>query len=235
MHLTHHLFEQRALVSGLAVLAGVFYLGFAGVCGGESRLVRAGVGSFALVLAPLVWFSFVPPVIGYALICLGMTSAFAFDLALDERERTRRAASLAPRSRVEAAPAIWTSVAALSAAMVVPFALDATQRTAAVIVGVCALLMTAIAWRLASAPAHLSGGDPQRERISQRASRSLKSGVSATLAVAIVFVFASFESQATAANQAQQLVVDVSFWVWIAVWISAMSYAWLVRRGLRTA
>lgn len=235
MH-TAPLLMQRAVVAGVALLCGGVYLGLTRSCGVESRAARIVVGIGALVTAPAVWFSLLQPVIGYAFVCLLMVLAFAVDLAVEERTRSRRSAPLQPRARAELVPAFWSLVATASAAMIVPYAIAATERAAAVTVGICALLMAGIAWRIACAPTHLTGSDPQRERIAERASRALRSGVTAALAVAIVFVFSSFENQVAAiVTPAQHFVNAISFIAWIVLWLWAMLYAWSLKRTLRAA
>ena len=162
--------------------------------------------------------------------------AFAVDLVLEERTPSRRSASLAPRSPIEIAPAIWCGVATLCVAMVVPFVADALQRAAAIVVGLCALVMAGIAWRIATAPAHLTGGDPQVERVRERSGRALRSGVAAALSVAIVFVFASFAAgTGPLLTPSQRFVEEISFWIFLVLWLGSMLYAWLVCRTASAA
>jgi hypothetical protein len=227
--------EERIVVSATGVLAGVVYLGVARrACGGHSAAARYFVGVGSLLVAAAVGLAVLEPIIGYALVCLFMVLAYAVDLVQDERARRRRVASLAPRSRAELLPALWTIVAALSAGMTVPFALAGHQTVAAYIVAACTLIMAATAWRLASAPMQLTGDNPREERVEERASRALRSGISSALAVAIVFVFSSFALKGvTTSLPVEHQILTLSFALWIVIWATTALYVWGIKRSPR--
>lgn len=105
---------------------------------------------------------------------------------------------------------------------------------AAVIVGACTLSMAAIAWRLASAPLQLTGDDPAKERIEERASRALRSGMSCVLAIAIIFVFSSFSLKGvTSGLPIEHEILTLSFAMWIVIGLATVLYAWSIKRSLR--
>ncbi len=223
--------EERVLVTAVGVLAGAVYLGKRG-CGAVSAAARLLVGVGSLTLAVAVGFAVLEPVIGYALMCLLMVAAFAIDLIQEEHARRRRVASLAPRPRVEFVPALWTLVAVLSATLVLPFIVAGRDVLAALIVGVCTLSMAGIAWRIASAPMQLTGNDPARERIEERASRAQRSGISCVLAVGIEFVFACFTLKESTAGLSRWTVIALPFALWVLIWTATALYVRSIRRSL---
>ncbi len=230
-----HLSEQRLLVSATAGLAALVYTVFAvRACGALAAGARWAVAAGSVALIALLLDGVVAPEIGYALLCLLIVTVYLVDVVQEERERRRRVASLAPRPRVDIAPAIWMVVALLCAALVTPYALESAHRVAAVIVGLGAVAMAAIAWRIATAPQQLAGEDPDAERVKERAYRAIRVGNSSALAVAIVFVFATFVNQTSiAVTGLERGIVAVTFYAFLMVWIWGMVYAWALRRSLR--
>ncbi|MHB8433301.1 MAG: hypothetical protein ACYC8W_07070 [Candidatus Tyrphobacter sp.] len=238
--------EQSLFVSAMAAIAGVVYVGHAvrarryetrpaTSCDEGPSWPRYGVAVVAFALAALVLLGIVQPVIGYAVLCLAMVSVFVADLAYEERARRRRIASLSPRPRADLVPASWAILAALSAFMVAPYAVESSARAAAIIIGMCTLVMAAMAWRIAAAPEQLAGRDPRAERILDRASRARRSGLTSALAVGIVFVLASFFNE----NESRALVTPLEFainftslGVWAGIWAWQALY---VRRLTRAA
>jgi hypothetical protein len=92
-------------------------------------------------------------------------------------------------------------------------------------VGICALVMAGIAWRIASAPVQLRGDDVQSERLRDRASRSLRAGMSAVLAIGSIFVFLSFvNASLPTVPPLQRMLPLVSFVTWAALWAWVMLY-----------
>ena len=141
--------HQRIAVTATATLVFVVHLwsGWRGCV--KLAAARYISGTVALAIGALVILGFVAPVIGYAVLLLSLVSVSAVDLVQEEHGRRRRVASLTPRPRVDGVPAIWTVVAALSAAMVIPYIFEEGDRVAASIVGACTVVMAAIAWRIA--------------------------------------------------------------------------------------
>lgn len=217
---------ERILVAATAMLAGTVNI--------TSPLrpsclqpvsARIGVGVVAFALAAFVLLGFVAPVVAYAVLCLSMVSVYVVDLVQEEHERKRRVASLSPRPRADRIPAIWTVVATLSAALVAPYILDESNRVAALIVGACAVVMAAIAWRIASAPLQLLGDDLEAERNADRSSRARRTNITSVLAVGIVFVFANFVNPTSAAaTPIERVVPFLAFFVWVGLWVWGALY-----------
>ncbi len=205
-------FLQRLVVSVVAVLAAVVYAsGW-----GPGTLSRFIVAPVALVIAVLVALGIVPPVVAYGLVCLALVSVY---LLREEHARRRRVASLAPRSAADVVPTVWVLCAAASALMLTPYVVFGEQRAAALMVGICALVMAAIVWRIASAPVQLAGGDIQSERMRDRAMRSRRAGITAVLAVGSIMVFISFvNAELPVVMPVQRIFHLASFVVWVALW-----------------
>ena len=208
-----------------AVLTNLVLGARAARCDGASALPRFVVAADALVIALLVFLGVVAPVVGYGMLCVVLVAGLLFDLMREERARRRRVASLAPRPAAEAVPAVWVAIAVASVLMLVPYAMLKEQRAGAVMVGICALVMAGIAWRIASAPVQLRGDDVQSERLRDRASRSLRAGMSAVLAIGSIFVFLSFvNASLPTVPPLQRMLPLVSFVTWAALWAWVMLY-----------
>jgi len=220
--------EQRILVSATAALAAIVYLAspLRPRCL-ESPSARFGVGVVAFAIVALVMLGLIAPVVGYAVICLSLVSVYVVELVQEERARRRRVASLAPRPRADRIPAIWTVVAALSAAMLTPYIFEESNRVSALIVGACALVMAAIAWRIASAPLQLLGNDPEAEREADRASRARRTLITSVLAVGTIFVFANFGNPTSGAEApVEHAVRGLAFFVWVGLSVWGVLYIW---------
>ena len=210
---------QRLAVAAVCALAAVVY---AGRGTREQRLVVAPV---ALAIGVLVGLGIVAPVVAYGLLCLTMVSVF---LVREERTRRRRVASLAPRPAVDAVPIVWIASAATSALMLTPYVVFGQQRAAALLVGACALVTAAISWRIASAPIELEGTDIRSERLRDRASRFRRAGLTAVLAIGIVFVFISFvNSELQVVMPVERIFLYASLVAWASLWAWV---AWYVHR-----
>jgi hypothetical protein len=201
------------------VVLGVRTLG----CNVASALSRFSAALVEVAISVLVFFAVISPVVGYGLVCLAIVSVFFFDLVQDERTRRRRVASLTPRPAADVVPASWVAIAAFSPLMLAPYVVLDEQRAAALMVGACAFGMAGIAWRIASAPIRLEGEDIQSERLRDVATRSLKVGLTAVVAIGTIFVFISFVNVSLAAvSPLQQNVLFMSSLTWIVMlaWVS---------------
>ncbi len=231
---------ERLAVGALAALATIVYAR-SGLREGSrttaSALARYIVAAVALAIAILLAFDKVPAVVSYGLLCLAMVSIYVDDLLQEEHARRRRVASLAPRPVADAAPTAWIVIAAMSPLMLAPYIVLREQLTAALMVAVCVLVMATIAWRLASAPVQLAGENLQLERMRDRVWRSKRAGITAVLAVGIVFVFISFVnaglSVVTAVQRDLGLLSQV-MWAVLALWVMAW-IAWYQRRLSRSS
>jgi hypothetical protein len=188
-------------------------------CDRPSAVARMAVACVELAIGALVFFRLVSPTVGYGLLCLSLVSVYLFNLLREERTRRRRVASLTPRPAADAIPACWVAIAGLSLLMLAPYVLLGEERSAALMVGSCALIMSGIAWRIASAPIQLAGANIEGERIRNRASRSRSAGLTAVLAVGSIFVFISFANAGLpAVLPLQHTLLLVSFITWAGMW-----------------
>lgn len=100
------------------------------------------------------------------------------------------------------------------------------QRAAALMVGICALVIALIAWRIASAPVHLAGEDIQAERMRDRALRTRRAGNTAVLAVGSIFVFITFVNAELPVVLPVQLIFNLTS---LVVWAALLAWkAWYV-------
>ncbi len=225
--------DRIAIFTFALLVVGVYgWSGLSERCWRPEAISRIAVAFVAAVIAALVAFGMAAPVVTYALLCLALVSVFAFDLLQEEHERRRRVASLASRPAADVIPTVWIACAAVSPVMLVPYVLG-EQRAAALIVGVCALAMALIAWRIASAPIQLEGGDIRSERARDRARRSQRAGSTAVLAVGSIFVFVTFVNAALpVVTPLQRLLMPASLSLWAVLLAWQM---WYVRHLARLA
>lgn len=234
-----HTFTFALVFGAVALLSAAVHVVLAVRVGRRSTasaFALFAVAAVSLAVAVLVVLRAVSPIVGYAVLCLSLASFQLFDLLQDEHARRRKVASLAPRPAAETVPAIWVGVAAASVLMLVPYVLHGEERAAALVVGICALVMAGIAWRIASAPVQLYGEDVRAERLRDRASRSRKAGVSAVIAIGCIYAFMSFaNSGLPAVLPWQRLLLAVSLAVWAALGASVVLYSRYLDHLSRTA
>jgi hypothetical protein len=223
-------------VAAVAILAAIVY----GILGFRNRhsdppyartfFVTA---SIAFIIALLVFFKMVSPVIGYSLLCLALSGFQLADLLQDERARAhqRRIALIARRPAAEVVPTVWVSLAIAAGLMVAPYVVLDKQRLAAVIVAVCAFLMAGIAWRIASAPRQLFGEDVRCERMRDRYLRTRKAGLTAVIAMGSIMAFTVFVNNELHTGLPLLLVLQsVSWWLWALSGISLIAYCMYLGR-----
>jgi len=222
---------ENLTIAAVAFLATIAY----GILGARNRhrdppYARAFfVTAFvALVIAVLVLFQVASPVVGYSLLCLALAGFQLADLLQDEhaRARRRRVALLAPRPAAEVAPTLWVALAVASVLPLAPYVALDEQRAAATIVGICALVMAAIAWRIASAPRQLYGEHLQSEQMRDRRSRTRKAGITAVIAMGSIMVFISFVNyNLPTVLPLQRTLLTVSWWTWALSGASVILYS----------
>jgi hypothetical protein len=240
----HHLtpFDRNLAVAATAAFVIILYgvLGLRrGRCDPERARPLFAVAVVAFLIAAVVILQVVSAVVGYSLLCLALAGFQLEDLLQDERARARqrRVALLAPRPAADVAPTVWVVLAAASVLALAPYVVLNEERAAATIVGVCALVMAAIAWRIASAPVQLYGEDIESERLRDRRSRTRKAGVTAVIAMGSIMVFISFVNYSLpAVLPLQRTLLSVSWWTWAASGASVLLYsAYLSRLGHSTS
>lgn len=214
--------SENVAVGVVAALGAIVNAGLgmrARRCDPASAVARFTVASVLFIIGILVFFAVISAAVGYGLLCLALVSVFLFDLLREERTRTRRIASLTPRPPADTIPSVWVAIVVLSLAMLAPYVILGEQRLTALLVGGCASVMAAIAWRIASAPIRLEGSDLAGERLRNRAARSQKAGLTAVLAVGSIFVFISFvNAELPAVLPLQRTFLFVSLATWAGMW-----------------
>ena len=165
----------------------------------------------AFLCAGLTWFTNVVPQLWYALLCLTISGTFGVVVLRLRSALTKRAAQLAPR-RLGAPP--WLFIAALiSAISLLAFAQDRTLTVAAVLVIMSCIFTTAIAWRVASMPALLTGEDPDVEAFIDDRLRRTRTLMILIYAVVPQFVFASFSRYTIDALRFDAWLVTLFAWL----------------------
>jgi hypothetical protein len=233
------LLVQRIDITVVAALVGVVCLLTAlraRRCG-EPSAARYAIAAAGFVIAALVALRGLEPVVGYSLVCLSLASVFLADLLVDERARRRRIASLSPRPAADRVPTVWIAITLLSTLTLVPYVAGGTDVAAALIAGASAIAMAAIAWRVASAPTHLTGDgcqeDPHAEYIRDRASRARRTGLTCVVAIGNVAVFAVFVNPTPPTVGGLGRVTGLGL---LLLWASLVGWqAWYVRRVSRSA
>ncbi len=187
----------------------------------EGRPPRLGLwlGSWSLLLAAVAATGRVEPSLLYALLCLGAAVSIGAAFLRLRNSQPTRVAVLAARSPEGVIPPIWFYVAALSALMLLIYAGSEQYRWSALMVIASSLVTTAIAWRLTTLPALLSGVDVAAEQIVDERLRFHRSSVALFYATVQPFVFVSQTvAKGGAAEQAAwylALVVWAAFGVWM--------------------
>ncbi len=219
--------HQRLGMCAFAALEAIIVAGL-GVRVGKSEvasaLARYIMAAVALALGGLVALDRIPPVVSYGVLCLALVSIFVADLWHEGRAHKRRVASLAPRPAADAVPTVWVVIAAMSPLMLTPYVVLREQLAAALMVGVCGLVMATIAWYLASSPVQLAGEDLQLERMRERAWRSNRAGLTAVVTVGSIMFFISVvnaDLSVVTAVQRDLLTLSLVVWAVLAVWVMA--------------
>ncbi|MFN2527420.1 MAG: hypothetical protein ABR584_01720 [Candidatus Baltobacteraceae bacterium] len=208
MH-TESVLEQLTIGAVAVIVAAVYAV--RGTRGQRAVLVPS-----AILIGTLVGLGLISPVVAYGLLCLAMAGVY---LIREERAQRRRVASLARRQAVDVVPTLWIAISAASVFMLTPYVIFAYQRPAALLVGLCAIVMVVIAWRIATAPMQLVGTDIQLERTQDRTTRSRRTGITAVLAVGSIMVFTAFvNAELSVVTPGLRIVRLAALLVWGCLW-----------------
>lgn len=190
----------------------------------EGRPPRLGLwlGFWSLLLAAVAATGRVQPALLYALLCLGAAVAIGAAFLRLRNSQTTRVAVLAARSPEGVIPPVWFYGAAISALMLLIYAGSEQYRWPAAIVIASSLLTTAIAWRLTTLPALLSGVDVPAEQIIDERLRFHRSSLALFYATVQPFVFVS--QTAAKGGAAEQAAWYFALVVW-----GAFAF-WMIRR-----
>lgn len=201
-----------------------------GISSADGR--AAGVAVIALGGLELV--PSVPFIVPYALICLVLAGMALRGYLQFHRATEQRVAPLVRRSPFTALPPLLIVAMLCSFIAASAFALYPPERTGAIITAVAMLVLGAVAWRIANAPALLLGIDPQCEYAVDERVRVGRARNAAFLACAVGYVFIAL-AQASL-PPLYESVGDVAYYASLAAFIGAMAAHFLpLRARLRVA
>ncbi|HMF28192.1 MAG TPA: hypothetical protein VKE42_05435, partial [Candidatus Cybelea sp.] len=121
------------------------------------------VGILTIVMAPLALIPTVPFVLPYSLSCVGMAAAILISYLHFRRATERRVAPLVRRSVWASLPPLAVAATGVCLVGAGLFAAYPQFRAGVLTVIVAAIVLLAVAWRVATAPAILFGDDSQLE------------------------------------------------------------------------
>lgn len=182
--------------------------------------VVAGV-CFGIACATLA--QAVPPIVGYAILCLAFAARIAQVQIAEERAPRRRSVLLGRSRRVDPVLATWIGLSALYSLLLVPFIFDEPSRGPAIVVAACVATMVVVAWRIANAPPLLFGRDIEAEQIVDRETRASRTGTTCFFATVTVFVFIGFVWGPTILEEAALALVWVGLLVWKSLYARHLS------------
>ncbi len=130
---------------------------------GDTDVYSRYAGAIMILLAPLALVPSLPYILPYALGCLAIAAVNLLCYLRFRRATDRRVAPLVRRSPWKALSPLTVVPTAICIAGAGIFAVDPRFRFGAIVVVISMLVLVAIAWRVAVAPAILFGDDPQLE------------------------------------------------------------------------
>jgi len=175
-------------------------------------------GIWFLLLAPVTYFTALPPAVAYALAVLGLATSMAIGFVCLRRAYRRRIASLRVRSPWPLPPGLMVAmyVAAVSPLAYVTRSHDAL---AAVLISVSAAVMLVLASRVASLPPLLIGDDVVVEEAVDEHIRTSRAVGLISLAGATLYVFASFTGMGVEPLHRSVFAIELCAWVGSSVWL----------------
>ncbi len=200
---------------------------------GISRRYGRWFGLCGIAIAALTLIPAVPFIVPYVVFSLGMACMKLLGYLQFRRATDRRVAPLVRRSPLVALPPGAIAAMFFCFAATLTFALYPPLRLGAIAGALATLVLGAIAWRIAGAPALLLGDDPQVEYVIDERVRTGRATSIALLACAPALVFAAM---ATRVGGAQDLYAQVAWWVIVGAFIiAAIEAVRPLRRRMRWA
>ncbi len=192
-----------------------------------SPLARYIVSGAGFVMMAAVLTHLITPAVAYALLCLSMAGRSLADQIVEEQAPRRRSTVIGRSRSIDPVLIIWIGLTGVSSLFLIPWLLDSAYRVAGMIVMLCVLTMTVVAWRIASAPPLLFGKDLEAEEVVDRETRVIRTGNACLLTVIAVMLFIAFMG-------GQQGFIDHRFEVWglQILWIALFAWARLYARHL---
>lgn len=191
-------------------------------------------GIAIIAFAGLELGSFVPLILPYALICLVLACTVLRAYLLVRRATEQRVAPLLRRSPFTVLPPLL--IAAVSSSFFVAFAFVVAppERIGALITCVAIVILGAVAWRIANAPALLLGIDPEYEYAVDERIRVGRARNAALLACGVGYVFVAMAQVSLAPTY--EALGEAAYYVSLVAFIGAMAAYFLpLRARLRVA
>ena len=155
---------------------------------GLSPALGRMTGMLFIAWSLLGLFTKVPLTVAYALLCVMLCAMAGIGYLRLQSVHQKRVASLEVRTPFTAVPSYWYGLAVAAAAMPLADLGVPALRPAAIAVSLCALALTLLAWRLATAPAFVSDDAAVEAFVDDRL-RLVRAGNALVFAVLIVFVY----------------------------------------------
>jgi uncharacterized membrane protein YqjE len=185
-----------------------------------SRYIVAGV-CFGTACTLLV--RAIPPIVGYAIVCLAYVAQIVQAQIAEERAPRRRSVLLGRSRRVNSVLATWIGLAAVYSLLLIPWVLDDAYRGVAILVGACVVTMLVVAWRIATSPPLLFGNDLEAEQVVDRETRAIRTGKTCFFAIVTVFVFIGFAYGPSIPGAAALLLVPAGLAAWTRIYARRLS------------
>lgn len=182
----------------------------------QARYAASAVG-FLMVGALLAHL--VTPAVAYAFLCLSMVGRCVADQIVEEQTPRRRSALIGRSRSIDPVLITWITLTGAASFALIPWLLDGTYRTAALVVAVCVLIMVAVVWRVATAPPLLFGNDLAAEEVVDRETRTLRTGNACFLTLCAATIFIAFAG-------GQQGYISHKYEIWGLQFLSFALLAW---------
>lgn len=201
---------------------------------GISSAYGRAAGLLVVAFAGLELVPAVPFILPYALICLVLAATALRAYLQFHRATEQRVAPLVRRSPFTALPPLLILAMLCSFFAASAFALYPPERIGAIVTAVAMLVLGAVAWRIANAPALLLGIDPECEYAVDERVRIGRARNAAFLACAVGFVFIALAQ--VSLSPLYEASGEVAYYISLAAFIGAMvAYFVPLRARLRVA
>jgi hypothetical protein len=182
------------------------------------RTIGLYIGGVTLALGIVAAFTWIQPAMLYGVMCLVFAAVSGITYLQLRNMQPKRIAVLAPRTPVSVISPYWFAAGAVSAVSILTYAMRPEARIASIIVCISSIATTAIAWRLTSLPALLSGQDVATEQLVDERVRALRSSNTLGLAIVQPFVLAAQFIDGATPAQLAAFFFSVSLFVAYMIW-----------------
>jgi hypothetical protein len=183
-------------------------------------------GVLSLLLALIGALVPIPPIVLYAVFCLGFPGFLGVAYLQLRNRQTKRVAQIDVRTAFTVLPTYWYGVAVVAALLPTVDLRSATLRIPAAIVIFCAFALIVTAWRLATMPALLSGDDVPVERFVDDRLRFIRTATTLIFAPGVVFVY--FSQMYEHSSRVHDYLGPAAALIWLTLFIT---FYFLYRRA----